>query len=1000
MAPLATGFCQGMPPISGCYLAKCIDAQAREQMCKECYGGFTLSPDGTTCSLDAEGRFLVVIEVILFVLIALIVGSAVYKCIVDVRQDVEKGDDIFEDARSGLLSRETTFGAAIRAGARQYRISLMGDWSIPMKRYLNYSVFVDVSMKDIVGVGLSSFYHFHSLPMFAAIVAQLVAAYASHFSGYEKSIVEAVKDDFLGDKAAAVQESSRAFAELLWQGLGVLFVTMLAHAWFFAWAQSGLESWFNKENHSIRDYAIELKGLPKNRTSETALLEEVTSIFSQCGVKPLGVSIGYDLTSDPLVKLSDEGHGVWNMMERIIVKCDTSFDEPADGRFGIGTPKFGYNAHLADPADLLSESEEMEHCKAILDVLECSGKAWVVFKTKTDVNKVLGMFNGFWVKDEAPINDENRDQWLQMLQPDGLTEVELTDLGLVWPHGEGVVCWDGEISGRKVRAGTIVEDPQQKEAALGANSISTDGSAKWCHNLRDVQSQSMTIQRRVKVKACPSEPLSVQWYSLGTSDSVIVIRTFRAVAITFLVFIAIVLVVYMPYSYWILAPYAAVNASPTAATSQIMGFLIGIANSILCAVMGMQAWGIGFSNKWALDVWVLVFNMCVSMFNTVFNLVFAFRHDIDTLAKDYLHLEGNYTREALRSAVAHEIESSQFLFNMMVPGWLFSGFIIGNIVGLIVPWIQNYLLLQIVFSLRCLPLWLARVITLLIPYNPDPASDLHARQAEYIFAPGEISLAWDYGDKIVTPTICLLTFFFLSPQMWRIFVWLLIWANFMYLFHRYYHLQTCKKQLHDSGTPGKTALILWFLPISTVAAAWMFWAVRLGIQTSYMLVPVAFVASAVMYWMGLAIIFPFGEWTSIEKERMYESVASRCLFTWFNANPIHVLKSRYGGADAVPTETKAPIPFQFGKEYLIIGETSTEAEQREANAYSKQDNMHLRFAEFWEALQKGNLNMMQMALFAKRSFFTYFTVISLLLILACVFQYVSFANEDISAVAR
>lgn len=47
-----------------------------------------------------------------------------------------------------------------------------------------------------------------------------------------------------------------------------------------------------------------------------------------------------------------------------------------------------------------------------------------------------------------------------------------------------------------------------------------------------------------------------------------------------------------------------------------------------------------------------------------------------------------------------------------------------------------------------------------------------------------------------------------------------------------------------------------------------------------------------------------------------EEVKKQMLYTWFNTNPIHVLKSSLK-TTSIPAEILSPIPYIYGKEFLL-----------------------------------------------------------------------------------
>merc|ERR1719215_180619 len=108
--------------------------------------------------------------------------------------------------------------------------------------------------------------------------------------------------------------------------------------------------------------------------------------------------------------------------------------------------------------------------------------------------------------------------------------------------------------------------------------------------------------------------------------------------------------------------------------------------------------------------------------------------------------------------------------------------------------------------------------------------------------------------------------------------------------------------------------------------------------------------------MGLAIILPLGSWTPVEKDKEHDFVAAKVLFNWFNANPVHVLKSRYAGSDdSIPAEMRAPTPFFYGKEYLVAAEISKTQEHILALREKVTQHLRMNFSDVWMAVRRGHL---------------------------------------------
>merc|ERR1712048_585031 len=97
---------------------------------------------------------------------------------------------------------------------------------------------------------------------------------------------------------------------------------------------------------------------------------------------------------------------------------------------------------------------------------------------------------------------------------------------------------------------------------------------------------------------------------------------------------------------------------------------------------------------------------------------------------------------------------SDFYYRLMVPGQLFTGWLMGKIMGDFWPPILQLLLTYLVFMLNLLPNKVNVLVAAIMPWNPRVLADdgftrvpLSARAAEYLWMPKPFNIAWEYPDK-------------------------------------------------------------------------------------------------------------------------------------------------------------------------------------------------------------------------------------------------------------
>mmetsp|Transcript_74937 Transcript_74937/g.214685 ORF Transcript_74937/g.214685 Transcript_74937/m.214685 type:complete len:288 (+) Transcript_74937:41-904(+) len=254
--------------------------------------------------------------------------------------------------------------------------------------------------------------------------------------------------------------------------------------------------------------------------------------------------------------------------------------------------------------------------------------------------------------------------------------------------------------------------------------------------------------------------------------------------------------------------------------------------------------------------------------------------------------------------------------------------------------------------MRCLPPRVNSIFCHIIPGNPDPRR-LTARASEQIFNPPEVALAWEYGTYIVTPTVCYGMLFTMGPDSYVVFLLLALWVAFMYVLHRFATLLISKKAMHGSSIE-LLAERLWGIPLATVLAASCFWGIRCGklgdpehLQC-YWTVLFVFVTGVCLHDLVLREFGSPADQNFDVDDRSYDETKKKLGYTWFNVNPVHVLKSCYhvdaffkasdysslaGFADSIGreiadnTDIMARVPFEYGKEYLLRLDTPQAAKE-------------------------------------------------------------------------
>jgi len=432
--------------------------------------------------------------------------------------------------------------------------------------------------------------------------------------------------------------------------------------------------------------------------------------------------------------------------------------------------------------------------------------------------------------------------------------------------------------------------------------------------------------QEITCETCRFEPTGVEWLNFGTPPPLRRMRARIGALIILSVFFVICAAVYYPINRHISLPYAINKASPQTLTSQCIGVINGIVGAALCPMLFAVAGRIGYIFKSEFDMWCLQFCVINSIINFCFgNYAILYSYLLDGMSA--IHVRDRINAEQVHD----ELRLSDFYLDLLFPGMILTGWLIGKLMGDVWPFVQHFFTTYLVFVWKPLPDTINRCVATAIPYNPRVFGKdgvtrlpLSAREAEFIWAPKDFSVAWEYADKIWNPTICCMTLFVLSDASWIVFAALLGWLGIVYLWQRFVQFRTYAKYMAPLTDVELLAQRCWSLPLSTIAAAWCYWGYRLGRCDWKWACPAAALSSALFFNVGLTVIHD--AWIKADRrhdwdeaEEMYTTTFQRLQYNWFNCNPAYVFKSHYARETLGEQSMVEPLaPFFYGKEYLQL----------------------------------------------------------------------------------
>jgi hypothetical protein len=464
--------------------------------------------------------------------------------------------------------------------------------------------------------------------------------------------------------------------------------------------------------------------------------------------------------------------------------------------------------------------------------------------------------------------------------------------------------------------------------------------------------------RPIVIHQVRSEPPDALWENLHRTDAEIQTSQWRKLVWIFCFFIVANLLTTVPWNRYVVYPYAQAGTAAGGPKTMIAGIILGVVGAQIGGQVWSAASSIGFHRKDRADSFLLVVETILSILNTFLALSLTAITVLGSKGNDSSVAEKSFQIfEPLWSSRSQGSENALVgsIYLMLVPGQFFVNNIMGLLVGCIVPYLQAAFIQKCIYVWRCLPVKLLQVLKVLLPFAPDSLDRYDSESAECALKAPQIGLAFDYCAFIVNAMICFSMLFFFSPYVWRIFLAWTIWAGFYFYFCRYMHLRVQSASFYSTGRLDTLAMILWGLPMGVVAAAAVCWSFRADMfltgfpwETKALMCFLAAVASfALWVTVYLKTLKPFDQKDGKERRENASprEAWTRWVFSWYNTNPVYVLKSIYvilpsvekvegeirgpfpsysrGWANPLPTAHKKEshaIYYTVGKEYLFMDE--------------------------------------------------------------------------------
>eukprot|EP00928_Gymnodinium_smaydae_P081226 TRINITY_DN64781_c0_g1_i1.p1 TRINITY_DN64781_c0_g1~~TRINITY_DN64781_c0_g1_i1.p1 ORF type:complete len:1052 (+),score=97.89 TRINITY_DN64781_c0_g1_i1:54-3209(+) len=470
-----------------------------------------------------------------------------------------------------------------------------------------------------------------------------------------------------------------------------------------------------------------------------------------------------------------------------------------------------------------------------------------------------------------------------------------------------------------------------------------------------------------------AEPPEMMWEDFEVTPAHFRRNYWIAILKVAIVFVLIQIPV-LAYNYYIVLPYAGAGAASGGLINMLSGVLLGIINGQLGGQVWGAAFGVGFHNQNDAMMFILVVNVVTNLVNTVIAISAAVHMQV--------HVGGG-TPVLYPIQDAHgigpEMLIARVVYYMLMPGQLFVGQLVGMFMGNVLPAVQHAFVQKVIFYWRCLPDPLLKALQPILPWCPGGDMRRYPRfNAEMCYQANPVGLAWDSVPLIINMCIAFSVLGLLSPSTSDIFRCMCFWAVFYYFISRYTHLRIASNSLHASHKVDATLWAVWCFPLGALAAAVAVWTMRCGLifddrvgdVPRIMFLLLAFALSSCLWHLCFTyLVNPWHRNVEAEDEDItYEDYKAERAYTWYNCNPIFVLKSQYLlGEDAsgkrmmrdetgqfrlpfehcrVPLQQGQAIRYQVGKEYLFLSKETQAALEKALHSESEFETYLERFFGF------------------------------------------------------
>lgn len=864
--------------------ADCIYSEGSgEARCRRCFDGF-VGFDGheghwRRCTLRSEGPLNVFFAVVLGMLLLLALAIGVVICVGVYREMVpivqKFGQSHAPRPGSGLtrlwvkheVSEERVLAQrniqAIQQGlfyslTSSIKFSSLrstehrhnSDKDIRQRSSLT-SQFWDTSVQDL-GLGLQLFFRSQQFLMVVAFIMWFTAVtHHQQITRVLESLSQPGKCGVAGAELERLGRHQVMAAEAQSKCCLTLWAVLLLLSWGFHWSQRLFIVEYDKKTLSAQDYTIKLHGLPPEMTSERKL-KEVLERELHMQDKIYGVSICYNIRA--LKASGVDPKRIEDMIEHIV-----EVDDIANG---------WCNEEVSSPTHSLQEAlmKDREELEGLLleGKLKGSGVAFVTFKRQRHMVQVVQQHRGIGVS----AFDSNGE-------------------------GEG---------GRMMSAARTSKTQSGKSGSI---------------SLRAVQSVQLAIledtyiEDVVSVEEARCEPGGIRFFNY--KESFQNQRQYVFLPLRMLGYFGLFTVIAHEFYLTAVKPWQDhfVEGAESSKAVLLAGRFVLLWNFCMQSVVHVEVERSYFIRAASIDQHAFVFNTMMFLFANG-NMIRqeCYREGIrwtlnpprstEESSEDWWH----WNRKSVESALI-ERSVGQNLVQIMTEQIMLL-YVLGEVASVLLPVTVNWVTLRLVYgqyiSGRAL-VCARRLLRPLLPRSSRP-DVVTAREAEKAQLLMPLLLWMEYTYIVVFTAMAVMTFFFITDQSTTICGWLIVFSLIFYAWQRYVILWLYSPAMYDSDHSYRAFIRVWGIVVSIIPTASVWWSWRRGmireVPFTVLMIIIVYILALLVYHYGLAGInwLTGGRKTTVDdfrgtRDPGYVAVMEENGSSWWNLNPIYVLKNRH-----------------------------------------------------------------------------------------------------------